>query len=187
MVYVNTASSYRKMKRKSLADFTEFVSVKISDTAIVNCNLKYISIAILITHSRPIRLHFRFWSFPILILCLLFHKSDLAIVGELKLKLFFRALLNIKYKVKTLQCFFKHVVPENFPQNICCSSTTDKLTPSGLLSEANTLLHTGYRCSSPEVKWLKREADQSLPSANVKKTWIYAPTPPYVFMKLVVS
>lgn len=127
MVYVNTASSYRKMKRKSLADFTEFVSVKISDTAIVNCNLKYISIAILITHSRPIRLHFRFWSFPILILCLLFHKSDLAIVGELKLKLFFRALLNIKYKVKTLQCFFKHVVPENFPQNICCSSTTTRL------------------------------------------------------------
>jgi hypothetical protein len=42
-----------------------------------------------------------------------------------------------------------------------------------------SLLSTGYR----EVKRPKREADHSPPtSAEVKKTWIYTSTPPYVFM-----
>jgi hypothetical protein len=36
---------------------------------------------------------------------------------------------------------------------------------------------------SPGVKRPGREADHSLPaSANVKKMWIYASTPPYAFM-----
>jgi hypothetical protein len=36
---------------------------------------------------------------------------------------------------------------------------------------------------SPELKRLGREADHSPPtSAQVKKTWTYTSTPPYVFM-----
>jgi hypothetical protein len=36
---------------------------------------------------------------------------------------------------------------------------------------------------SPEIKRLGREADHiPLTSANVKNTWTYTPTPPYVFM-----
>jgi hypothetical protein len=36
---------------------------------------------------------------------------------------------------------------------------------------------------SPGVKWQVREADRSLPaSAEVKKTWVYTSTPPYVFI-----
>jgi hypothetical protein len=36
---------------------------------------------------------------------------------------------------------------------------------------------------SPEVKWPGREADHTPPSsAEVKKIWIYASTPPYAFM-----
>jgi hypothetical protein len=35
----------------------------------------------------------------------------------------------------------------------------------------------------PGVKWLRREADHSPPtSAEVKKTWVYISTPPYIFM-----
>jgi hypothetical protein len=35
----------------------------------------------------------------------------------------------------------------------------------------------------PGVKWLGREADHSISaSAEVKKTWMYTSTPPYVFM-----
>jgi hypothetical protein len=35
-----------------------------------------------------------------------------------------------------------------------------------------------------KVKRLGRETDHSLPaSAEVKKMWIYTPTPPYAFMK----
>jgi hypothetical protein len=37
--------------------------------------------------------------------------------------------------------------------------------------------------SSPEVKQPGREADHSTPtSAEVKQTWVYTSTPPYVFM-----
>jgi hypothetical protein len=37
--------------------------------------------------------------------------------------------------------------------------------------------------SFPGVKWPGREAHNSSPtSAEVKKTWIYTSTPPYVFM-----
>jgi hypothetical protein len=36
---------------------------------------------------------------------------------------------------------------------------------------------------SPGVKWPGHEADHSPPaSAEVKKTWVYTSTPPYVFM-----
>jgi hypothetical protein len=36
---------------------------------------------------------------------------------------------------------------------------------------------------APGVKWLGREADHSPPtSAEVKNMWIYAFTPPYIFM-----
>jgi hypothetical protein len=36
---------------------------------------------------------------------------------------------------------------------------------------------------SPGVRWPWHEADHSSPtSAEVKKMWIYTPTPPYVFM-----
>jgi hypothetical protein len=36
---------------------------------------------------------------------------------------------------------------------------------------------------SPDLKRLERDADHSPPSsAEVKKTWIYTSTPPYVFM-----
>jgi hypothetical protein len=39
------------------------------------------------------------------------------------------------------------------------------------------------RALSPGVKWPGREADHSAPtSAEVKTTWIYTSTPPYVFM-----
>jgi hypothetical protein len=45
------------------------------------------------------------------------------------------------------------------------------------------LLFKGYRELFPEVRRPGREADHSPPySAEVKKTWIYTSTPPYVFM-----
>jgi hypothetical protein len=47
------------------------------------------------------------------------------------------------------------------------------------------LLSNGYRgARSSGVKWQGREADHSPPptSAEVKNTWIYTSTPPYVFM-----
>jgi hypothetical protein len=47
-----------------------------------------------------------------------------------------------------------------------------------------TVLSSGYRGLFPQgVKWLEHEAGHSpLTSAQVKKTWIYTSTPPYVFM-----
>jgi hypothetical protein len=47
-----------------------------------------------------------------------------------------------------------------------------------------SLLSNGYPGGlSPGVKRLGREADHSYPtSAEVKMTWIYTTTPPYVFM-----
>jgi hypothetical protein len=46
---------------------------------------------------------------------------------------------------------------------------------------ASYLMDTGG--SFPRVKWTVREADHSPPnSAEVKNTWIYTATPPYVFM-----
>jgi hypothetical protein len=47
----------------------------------------------------------------------------------------------------------------------------------------HSLLYSGYQRLSPGVERLGREADHSPPtSAEVKKTWIEASTPPYVFM-----
>jgi hypothetical protein len=41
----------------------------------------------------------------------------------------------------------------------------------------------GTGAHSPGVNWTGRAADHSPPtSAEVKKTWIYISTPPYVFM-----
>jgi hypothetical protein len=51
----------------------------------------------------------------------------------------------------------------------------------GFAAVHSYLMGTGG--SSPGVKRPKREADHSPPtSAEVKKTWIYTSTPPYVFM-----
>jgi hypothetical protein len=41
----------------------------------------------------------------------------------------------------------------------------------------------GTRTLSLEVKQLGHEAEYSPPTrAKVKKTWLYTPTPPYIFM-----
>jgi hypothetical protein len=46
-----------------------------------------------------------------------------------------------------------------------------------------SLLSNGYRGLSPGVKRPGRESDHSPPtSAEVKKTWVYTSTPPYLFM-----
>jgi hypothetical protein len=46
-----------------------------------------------------------------------------------------------------------------------------------------SLLFNGYRGSLPGVKRQGREADHSPPtSVEVKKMWIYTPTPPYAIM-----
>jgi hypothetical protein len=53
-------------------------------------------------------------------------------------------------------------------------------TDSGVHRISNPM---GTGALSPEVKRQKREADHSpLTSAEVKRTWIYTSTPPYVFM-----
>jgi hypothetical protein len=47
------------------------------------------------------------------------------------------------------------------------------------------ILYNGYRGSFPGVKRPGRETDHSHPaSAEVKKMWIYATTPPYTFITL---
>jgi hypothetical protein len=55
---------------------------------------------------------------------------------------------------------------------------------TGPLWGAPSLLSNGYRGLFPRgVQRLGREADHSSPtSAEVKKTWIYTSTTPYVFM-----
>jgi hypothetical protein len=59
---------------------------------------------------------------------------------------------------------------------------TSPCRPDRLWGSPN-LLKNGYRGSFPGVKRHEREADHSPPtSAEVKKMWIYASTPSYVFM-----
>jgi hypothetical protein len=59
---------------------------------------------------------------------------------------------------------------------------TSPCRPDRLRGPPN-FLYNGYRCSFPVVKRPGREAGNSPPAgAEVKKMWIYASTPPYVFM-----
>jgi hypothetical protein len=55
------------------------------------------------------------------------------------------------------------------------------LSPDRLWSPPS-LLYNGYRVLCPEIKRQGREANHSpRTSADVKQTWIYTVTPPYVF------
>jgi hypothetical protein len=55
-------------------------------------------------------------------------------------------------------------------------------------SSGNLIKYRAYTkewCGSPPVKWPEHEGDCSPPTrAEVKKTWVYISTPPYVFMAL---
>jgi hypothetical protein len=50
-------------------------------------------------------------------------------------------------------------------------------------SKIHSGIHPTYPMGTPGVKWSGPEADHSPPaSAEVKKTWVYTPTPLYAFM-----